>query len=217
MNKILTFVDKCKSLKNKRAFQNPWIPIFINWFLVLVAVAFVICLAVHGVQKHIEHRVNELTTIAIEQYQAEQLARDEEQQALLRIEADRHESRKESEVVLLAKVISGINKFIETYGYSDGDIKTYAECVINRVLNEGNGFANTLEEVMLQPSQWTGFSENNQIIDRYYKIAKEVINDFYNSTPRPCSADFCWAELRRDGIWLKNEYSDSRYVKYWRY
>lgn len=217
MNKILEVVDKCKALKNKKAFQNPWIPIFTRWFLVLAAVALAIGLTVHGIHVKIDQRVNELTTIAIQQYQAEQAAKDQEQQALLRIEADMHESKKESEIVLMAKILAGINKFTETYGYSDGDLKTYLECVVNRAYNEGNGFGNSLEEVIFQKDQWTGFSENNQIIDRYYKIAEEVVNEFYSNSARPCSSDFCWAELRRDGIWLKNEFSDSRYVKYWRY
>ena len=217
MNKILEVVDKCKALKNKKALQNPWIPIFTRWFLVLAAVALAIGLTVHGVHVKIDQRVNELTTIAIQQYQAEQAAKDQEQQALLRMEADMHESKKESEIILMAKILAGINKFTETYGYSDGDLKTYLECVVNRAYNEGNGFGNSLEEVIFQKDQWTGFSENNQIIDRYYKIAEEVVNEFYSNSARPCSSDFCWAELRRDGIWLKNEFSESRYVKYWRY
>ena len=119
---------------------------------------------------------------------------------------------------LLAKFFKDlIDSFVEKYGYSEGDIKTYAECVINRVINNKSGFGNTISEVVLQKSQWVGFSEDNQLIDKYYKIASEVVNDYYNGAIRPCSSDYCWAELRRDGIYLKNEFTDSKYVRTWRY
>lgn len=217
MNKIQTLITKIKSVKGKHEFKNPWIPIFINWFVVLAFVVLVIGTVIHGIQVHIERRVNTLTAIALAEYQEQERAKEQEQEALLYIAANAESQRKQEDTMLLAKMLTGISKFVDQYGYSDGDLRTYAECAINRVYNNGNGFADTLSEVIKQPNQWTGFSEDNQVIDRYYRIAEEVVNNFYNHETRPCSSDFCWAELRRNGIWLKNEFSDSPYVLTWRY
>lgn len=184
---------------------------------VLLFVALFVSLIVWGFQVRAEHKAEAVAFAEQQQLIAEETARAQEQEALRLAQQAEERERREQETILLAKMLSGINGFVENYGYSEGDLRTYLECVINRAINTQNGFPNNLIDVILQENQWVGFSETNQVISRYYKIAQSVVNDYYNSVPRPCSADFCWAELNRDGIWLKNEYSDSRYVRTWRY
>ena len=197
--------------------KYPWVSILLNWITAALVAILIIELAKWGFQENTIRKANALTATALAEYQAEQELKEQEKQAAFLAEINSEAAKREKETVLLAKVLVGINAFVEKYGYSDGDIRTYGECVLNRVLNEGNGFGNTVEDVIMQPSQWTGFSENNQVVDKYYKIASLIINNFYDGVTRPCTSSYCWAELRRDGVWLKDEYSDSPYVHTWRY
>jgi len=207
--------------KSQRMFElegrHPWFPIAYRFAVAFLLVAMLASIAVHAVQvKAAENeRIRQESLYA--ERQAKQAALEAEQAAALEAEQKAIRERMEYETTLLTKVLVGINNFVEKYSYSDGDIRTYGECVINRVLNQGNGFGSSIEEVILQENQWTGFSESNQSILRYELIAKSIIEDYYNRVTRPCSSDYCWAELRRDGVYLKNAFSDSAYVRTWRY
>lgn len=155
--------------------------------------------------------------IALAEQKAFEEQQEAERQAAILAQQQAQAQKQLEDTVLMAKLLAGINGFVENYGYSEGDLRTYAECVINRVIDKSHGFPNTISEVILQENQWVGFSENNQVIEKYNKIAAEVVSAYYNNSVRPCSSDYCWVELRRDGCWLKNAYTDSPYVKTWRY
>ena len=194
----------------------PWFPIVYRWLICLAVVALIISLANMGIQS----RIAAAERLREEQYQQELLAQQEAQlraeEAAKLAEMQAEAEKREAETILMAKLLAGIDSFVENYGYSDGDLKTYLECVINRVIDQRNGFANTLSDVITQPNQWVGFNEKNQVIDRYYKLASAVVNDYYDGKTRPCSSEYLWAELNREGIWLKNSY-DSTYARRWRY
>ena len=161
--------------------------------------------------------------IVREQQLAEERARiwEEDQARIAAIEAQKRDAeaaRKaaiEEDTVLMAKFLAGIDGFVQNWGYSDRDIRTYAECVINRVLDKK--FPNTITEVITQENQWVGFSESNQVIEQYYQVASTVVNNYYEDVIRPCSAAYCWVDLNKNGCWLMSEYSDSPYVGRWRY
>ena len=146
---------------------------------------------------------------------------EEDQARIATLEAEKRNAeaaRKaaiEEDTILMAKFFAGIDGFVENWGYSDRDIRTYGECVINRVINKS--FPNTIAEVIMQENQWVGFSENNQVIEKYYQIASVVVNNYYDDTIRPCSSAYCWVDLNKNGCWLMSEYSDSPYVGRWRY
>lgn len=194
----------------------PWFPIIYRWIVCFAVVALIISLANMGIQ----YRIAAAERLREEQYQQELLVQQEAQmraeEAARLAEMQAEAEKREAETILMAKLLAGIDSFVENYGYSDGDLKTYLECVINRVIDQRNGFANTLSEVITQPNQWVGFNEKNQVIDRYYKLASAVVNDYYDGKARPCSSEYLWAELNREGIWLKNSY-DSEYARRWRY
>lgn len=197
--------------------KYPWYPIVYRWVLTIAITVFAIICAISAINSGIEKRNEALAQAIYIQQQEEQARLEQAHQAELLAAQNMEKARREEEVVLMAKILMGINNFVEKYGYSEGDLRTYCECIINRAINKQNGFPSTISEVILQKNQWVGFSEDNQVIERYYKIAKSVVDNYYSGATRPCSADFCWAELNRDGIWLKNEYSDSRYVRTWRH
>lgn len=124
--------------------------------------------------------------------------------------------RRERETVLIAKLMGGLKGFVENYGYSSDDLITYAECPLNRVLNPAYS-CSTIEEAILQPGQWVGFSENNEVTQENYKLARWVVTDFYTNPFRICSNEYCWAELNKDGCYLKKEVELNPYSRTWRY
>jgi hypothetical protein len=183
----------------------------------LILAVLVVTFVVLGIQNYIENKSNAYVAEALAEYQKEQDAIEQQKLEALTAERNSEQAKRAKDIEYVARVLSGIDSFVESYGYSEGDLLTYGECVINRVINTRNGFPNTIEEVVEQEGQWTGYSEAVLVQAKYRDIATIIVNNYYDGIPRPCSADYCWAELRRDGIWLKNEYGDNPYYKTWRY
>lgn len=206
---------KIKALEKK----YPWYPILMNWIVAFLIFCATVEIFAWAVDTHILKEADALSAAAIAEYQAEREAADQARRAEALAAEESEQARREADIILMSKMLYGINKFVETYGYSENDIRTYAECAVNRVLSKTNGFASvtSIQEAILQKDQWVGFDENNQVLEKYYKIASVVVNNFYDGATRPCSSDFCYAELTRNGIWLKNEFSDDKYVQTWRY
>lgn len=188
-------------------------PKFIAVLLAILLVALTVC----GFQNFIENKANAYAAEALAEYQHEQEIVEQQKLEALTAERNSEQAKRNRDIECLARVLSGIDSFVENYGYSEGDLLTYGECVINRVINTRNGFPNSIEEVVKQEGQWTGYSETVMVQSKYRDIATIIVNNYYDGAPRPCSADYCWAELRREGIWLKNEYGEGNYYKTWRY
>lgn len=203
--------EKIKELEAK----HPHTVMFINLISVLLLFALAVSCIGWKVQINNERKIEEAAAIAWAEQKAAEETNERIRQAEILAEQRAQAEKQLADVTLMAKLLAGINGFVENYGYSDGDLRTYAECAINRVIDQR--FPNTISEVILQEGQWVGFSENNQVIEKYNNIALEVVGNYYNGNIRPCSSDYCWVELRRDGCWLKNAYSDSPYIKTWRY
>lgn len=159
---------------------------------------------------------NEQRRLAIlAEYRAQEEAAELDRQAAVLAEQQAEAARREEEVILMAKFLAGVNSFVENYGYSIDDLYTYAQCPINRVLNP-NYPVDTIAEALMQEKQWVGFSESNEVATSYYNLAKRVMDEYYSNQLRPCSNKFCWAELRRDGVWLNDDFGN-RYAHTWRY
>lgn len=124
--------------------------------------------------------------------------------------------RRRDETILMAKFVAGMRSYVERYGYTKSDIITYAECALNRVI-DSRFKCSTIEESLLQPNQWAGFSVNNYYSDADYRLAEVIIDDFYSDAPRPVSSEYCYAELNSNGCWLKTALSIDNYDNVWRY
>jgi Sec-independent protein translocase protein TatA len=196
--------------------KYPWVPISYRWTVCILVAVLIIVLGDMSIQNRIAAAERAKEELRQQQIQAEQQILLEQEEAKRLAEEQAEREQREQDTILMAKLLSGIDGFVENYGYSEGDLATYLECPINRVIDKSHGFPNTLSEVILQENQWVGFSENNQVIDKYYKLASTVVNNYYDGKNRPCSSDYLWAELNREGIWLKNSY-DSSYARRWRY
>ena len=156
----------------------------------------------------------EAKTLAEELKAQEVIAREKQRDIQLAQNAEME--RRERETVLIAKLMGGLKGFVENYGYSSDDLITYAECPLNRVLNPAY-VCSTIEEAILQPSQWVGFNESNEVTQENYKLARWVVTDFYTNPFRICSNEYCWAELNKDGCYLKKEVELNPYSRTWRY
>lgn len=124
--------------------------------------------------------------------------------------------RRHDETVLMAKLVAGMRSYVTKYGYTRSDIITYAECALNRVI-DSRFKCNTIEESLLQPNQWAGFSVNNYYSEADYRLAEVIIDDFYSDAPRPVSSEYCYAELKDNGCWLKTDLNVDNYDNVWRY
>ncbi len=197
--------------------RHPITVLVLNSIIAVLIVALCISLFTWHLENLRVEKREQQAAIALAEQKAFEEQQEQERQAAILAEQQKRAEQQLADTTLMAKFLAGINGFVDNYGYSDGDLRTYAECVINRVIDKSHGFPNTISEVILQDGQWVGFSENNQVIDKYNKIATEVIASYYNNAVRPCSSDYCWVELRRDGCWLKNEFGNSPYIRTWRY
>lgn len=182
----------------------------------LLIVIFCVALAFYGIKSGIDARAQAYAEQQLAAYEAEQEAIAREKQRELQAAQNEEMARRERETMLIAQLMTGLKGFVENYGYTNDDLITYAECPLNRVLNPG--FAcQTIEEALMQDAQWVGFSTENEVTQQYYKLARWVINDFYTNPLRIVSNDYCWAELNKDGCWLKKEVELNPYSRTWRY
>lgn len=181
-----------------------------------LTIAFIISVIFFTVKDGIEAHAHAMEIKAQEAYAAEQEAIAREKQRDIQFQQNAEMERRERETVLIAKLLGGLKGFVENYGYTNDDLITYAECPLNRVLNPGFT-CQTIEEAILQPSQWVGFSESNEVTQENYKLARFVINDFYTNPFRIVPNEYCWAELNKDGCYLKKEVELNPYSRTWRY
>lgn len=181
-----------------------------------LVLAFIISVIFFTVKDGIEAHAHAMEIRAQEAYAAEQEAIAREKQRDIQAQQNAEMERREREIMLIAKLISGLKGFVENYGYTRDDLITYAQCPINRVLNPGFT-CSTIEEALMQPGQWVGFSENNDVTQEDYVIARWVITDFYTNPFRIVPNEYCWAELNKDGCYLKKEVELNPYSRTWRY
>lgn len=163
-----------------------------------------------------DHRAKKIVDEWITQYQADELARKEAEQAALAAVKESEAERREREIILIAQLLDGIKGFVEKYHYTADDLMTYALCPINRVLSPAFS-CTTIEEALMQDGQWVGFSLKNQVTIENYNIARRVVDDFYDSQVRIVGCEYTWAEFTEDGLYLTKVFGSHRYSDIWRY
>ena len=157
------------------------------------------------------HNGYEDATIASEALIAEAIQRTKDEIAASRFVADDDSKtlQMEYEAREIAKAMNGISSITER----DDDLKTYAWNILFRVSNPG--FPNSVYEVVSQPSQYMGFSDDNPVVLGCYRIAYEVVKDFYNGD-WPTTDKFVYAEWDGRGkIILRDTYLAERDTEYW--
>lgn len=94
---------------------------------------------------------------------------------------------------------------------SDDDFRTYYQTFVNRAHNEA--YPSTVELCMSQKDQAMGYSEDNPIVERYYKLALEVVEA--NDEHWPCTEDFVFVDWSSGRMVARNEYNTGIHTNYW--
>lgn len=192
--------------------KYPWFDILWNWTLALLLTVLVVATIVVGIQHEIDRKSAEQTATAMAELEAQRQAEaDAEEERLRAIQAS-EEAVMNAEATELARAFYGIRLFVDKYGYTERDFKTYARCIFNRA-DSGNG---KIIEIIKREGQFLGYSENNPVIDEYFNMALEFIKEWHSETTKPCDSSFQFAELNSDGIWLKNDINANGYARRWR-
>ena len=142
------------------------------------------------------NRSNHLKQEAVEAYKAELVAKQEEESIIKFEELRSQAMEKKTEIEMLSKLFEGVRKF----NYSKRDLMTLAWCVFNRVDNPL--YPSTIDNVIHQNGQWIAYSDDNAIVNDYYRIAEAALTKYYSGDLRPCSTKYLWAICDRDGIYL---------------
>lgn len=195
--------------------KYPMIIVFYNWFVVAVIIALFISFIAWGIDIRTDRKAAALTATAMADYQAEQQAVEDARQAEIAAAAASETTIMKNEANFIAKMLYGARFFEDKYGYSTDDYMTLARCVFNRVDNPK--FPNTVQEVVQQENQWVGYYDNNEITDKFYKIAYAAVEEWHHEAIRPVTSDYAWAELTSRGCYLKNDYEANGYAIRWRY
>lgn len=215
-NEITTIWQQIFTEREERerelTFRNPWVPIFYNWVIGVLLIALTIAAIIWAADIYTSRIADNKAAAAIASYQAEQEAQElARAQELAAIQAS-EESIRAREATAAAKALYGVRNFIEKYGYSDRDLLTYLRCMFNRAEATGED----LETVISREGQFLGYSENNPVIDDYYKLALTAVEEWHGETTKPCDSSYQFAELTPAGIWLKADLNADGYARRWR-
>lgn len=191
--------------------RYPWFNMVYNYIISGMLLALLISLAVWGLNVRTERKAGELAATALANYQAELQAAEDARSQEIAAAQMAEENIIQQEARAVAKAFYGIRLFIERYRYTEADLETYARCMFNRA--EASGA--TLQSVISRPDQFTGYSDNNLVLDVYYQMALKFVEAWHNETVKPCDIKNQFAELRDDGIWLVTEYGADGYVRRW--
>jgi hypothetical protein len=196
-------------------FRHPWFNLVYNWIIWALVIALGISCMAWAYDVRAERRAASLTATALAEYQAEQNAAETARMEELAAAQASETAVITREAEMIAKLYFGIDRFIEKYDYSEADLFTYARCVFNRVENEK--YSDTLEDVINQADQWTGYFENNPILKGYYNTALKAVEEWHSESIKPVSNEYLWAELTPNGIYLKNDFHADGYAIRQRY
>ena len=192
-------------------FRNPWVDVFYNWLIAGLVVLLFIGFVRWGLDIRTRNMAEEMTATALASWQAERdaevKAAEEEQAAIKASE----EYVMKQEATAAAKALFPVQNFVAKYHYSESDLITYLRCMANRADAAGT----TLAEVVAQPDQFLGYSDNNPVLTEYYELAYRFVNEWRHEETKPCDSSYQWAELTPNGIYLKADFNADGYARRW--
>ena len=192
-------------------FRHRWVDLFYNWMIAGLVVALFVSFVVWGLDIRSRRMADEMTATALASWQAEQAAAAEaEQQEIAAVRASEEYVMKQ-EATAAAKALFPVQNFVEKYHYGESDLLTYLRCMANRADAAGT----TLAEVVAEPQQFLGYSDNNPVLTEYYDLAYRFVNEWRHEETKPCDSSYQWAELTPTGIYLRNEFKADGYARRW--
>jgi len=106
-------------------------------------------------------------------------------------------------------------KMLYPYRNNSAEDQTVAcWCVFNRV--ESAQYPDTVEEVIRQPQQWMGYSDDNPVLGDLYAVAQAELTRWYSESIRPMSAEYVFMSWSEEEIVLRDSFEESKKTHYWR-
>jgi hypothetical protein len=124
---------------------------------------------------------------------------------------DPREELRAQQATVFAKLMDGL----KLYGFSLDDFRTLAQGIQCRMNNAA--YPDTFVEVVEQPGQWPGYSDNNEVTQKSYKTALQILSELDAQEHPPITSDFVFASFEKDGITLRNTWEISTKTHFWRY
>ena len=115
-----------------------------------------------------------------------------------------------------AKMLFGIRRFIDKYGYTEKDLETYLRCAWNRYLFYGK--LTDLDVLIFTPEQFLECYKTNPS-DQYEAFCRKLFMEWYEEDAEgviSCDPSYIFAELLPDGIFLSKEYGADGYAIRWK-
>lgn len=206
-----------KQEKKTRELQEkyPAFNVFYNYLVLAVMIALVVGFIVWGVQIHTDNKAESMFAVAMADWQSEQQAAEDARQAELAAIQTSAETIRKQNAEYKAKILYGMRRFEEKYGYSEADMLTLCQCIENRVKN--SRYPNTIEAVVKQEDQWVGYSDQNPVVDKYYQIALRSEQEKETQVADPVSSDYVFAVFTERGIYLSDEFNSQHPYTWWRH
>lgn len=135
----------------------------------------------------------------------------QQEAAAIGMPPDPREELRKQEATVFAKLMSGLKLF----GYGADDYRTLAQCIACRVANPA--YPSTIVEVIEQPRQWVGYSEANEVTQKDYTLALQILAEIAAQEHPAISQDYVFASFERDGITLRDTWDIGTRTRFWRY
>ena len=135
----------------------------------------------------------------------------QQEAARVGIPPDPKEELRKQEATAFAKLMGGLKLF----GYGADDYRTLAQCIACRVANPA--YPNTIVEVIEQPKQWVGYSEANEVTQKDYTLAMQILGELEAQEHPAISQDYVFASFEKDGITLRDTWDIGTRTHFWRY
>lgn len=108
------------------------------------------------------------------------------------------------DAALIAKAWYGFGNY-----YSDEVLESFVDFVDNRV-QAGLYGATSIEDVILRPKQWVGWSESNPVIERTYEKVKAILEDRANGGMRSIPTSLLYFRIEANGITYMTEFGSGQ-------
>ena len=211
--------------------KYPWFPVMYNWLILLLVAGLLASFVYWGLDISTQRKVEAATLIARAEAEAERDAIEARKEAEIKAQLLSEDAVVNRMATTGSKAVYGIRNFIEKYGYSERDIKTYIRCMCDRVdyaiktqLSEAEREAYTLEDierlftaVVEQKDQFLAYSDKNPVLNSYYKAVYEELDSWLHEETKPWDINYRFAELNDDGIWLVQNINSDGYARRVRY
>lgn len=124
---------------------------------------------------------------------------------------DPKEELRGQQATAFARLMSGLKLF----GYGADDYRTLAQCIACRVANPA--YPDTIVEVIEQPKQWVGYSEANEVTQKDYTLAMQILSEIEAQEHPAISQDYVYASFERDGITLRDTWDIGTKTHFWKW